>query len=129
MWRRIGVPLAIVVLLALAVLMLPRGYNTDLSKIGNGKYAVVQTFDKNTVQSEELMDTVNTVRKEFEPRGVEFLVADMGTERGRRFTQSHGVSSATLLIFAPDGRLLRTLTEKQDSASLRRAIDQAMGDK
>lgn len=125
-WRKIGVPVAIVSLLIMAVLLLPKGYNTDLTQVGNGHYAVVQIFDKNTVQSEELMDTVNKVRRDYEKRGVEFLVADMGTDPGRSFAQSHGAQSATALIFGPRGRLLTTFMRFNDAAALTAAIDHAV---
>lgn len=126
MWRRIGVPAAIVLLLGLAVYMLPRGYKTDLAAIGKGQPCVVLVFDKETVQNQELMNTLNSLRKPYEQRGVEFLVASMDTADGKRFAQRHGVSSATLMVFDASGKAVRVLYGRQSTGTIRRAIDQAM---
>lgn len=126
LWRRLWAPALIIAMLGLAVVLLPRGYDTHLSKIGNGKYAVVQIFDKGGVQSEQLMDTINDIRSSYESRGIEFLVADMGTAAGKRFAQEHGVAGATLLVFSPKGRVLQTLAGRYDEASVRRTIDRAL---
>lgn len=125
-WRRFAAPLVILVLLGLAVSLLPRGYDTHLNKIGKGKFVVVEVFDKEEVQSEQLMDTINDIRSAYEARGVEFLLADVGTAAGKRFAQRHGVAGATLLVFGPHGRVLQTLVGRQDVASLKHAIDKAL---
>lgn len=126
LWRRLWAPALIIAMLAVAVFLLPRGYDTHLEKVGNGKYAVVQIFDKGGVQSEQLMDAVNEVRSAYEPRGVEFLVADLGSGAGKRFAQRHGVAGATLLVFGPKGKVIQTLVGRYDEASVRRTIDQAL---
>ncbi len=126
LWRRIGVPAAIVLLLGLAVYMLPRGYNTDLSAIGKGAPCVVLVFDKETVQNQELMNTLNTLRKPYEHRGVKFLVAAMDSADGRQFAQAHGVSSATLMVFDAKGTAVRVLYGRQDAKAIKQAIDQAL---
>lgn len=125
-WRRLWAPALIVAMLGVALQFLPRGYDTHLEKIGNGKYAVVQIFDKGGVQSEQLMDAVNDVRGAYEARGVEFLVADMGTATGKRFAQRHGVAGATLLVFGPKGKILQTLVGRYDEGSVRSVIDRAL---
>ena len=126
LWRRIGVPSAIVLLLGLAVYMLPRGYNTDLSAIGKGEPCVVLVFDKETVQNQELMNTLNTLRKPYEQRGVKFLVASMDSAEGKRFAQAHGVSSATLMVFDGKGAAVRVLYGRQAAGTIKHAIDQAL---
>lgn len=125
-WRKYGVPAFIVALLVMAVMLLPRGYNTDLSQVGNGHYAVVQIFNKNFVQSEELMDTVNEVRADYERRGVNFLVADVGTDAGRAFARAHGALSATALIFDPSGKLVATVQDVNHAAALTGALDHVL---
>lgn len=126
LWRRIGVPAAIVLLLGVAVYMLPRGYNTDLAAIGKGEPCVVLVFDKETVQNQELMNTLNTLRKPYEQRGVKFLVASTDTAAGRRFAQAHGVSSATLMVFDAHGTAVRVLSGRQDADTIKHAIDEAL---
>jgi len=125
-WRRIGVPVAIVLLLGLAVYMLPRGYHTDLAAIGKGQPCVVLVFDKETVQNQELMNTLNTLRKPYEQRGVKFLVAAMDSADGRQFAQAHGVSSATLMVFDGKGTAVRVLYGRQAADTIKHAIDQAL---
>ena len=125
-WRRFGVPVAIVILLVMAVALLPRGYDTDLGKVGDGRFAVVQVFDKNFVQSEQLMDAINEIRARYERRGVNFLVADMGTDQGRAFAQAHGAASATALIFDPTGKEVGAVQEASDPAVLSAALDRAL---
>jgi hypothetical protein len=126
LWRRVGVPAAIIVLLGVAIFMLPRGYNTDLNAVGAGKPCVVLVFDKDTVQSQELMNTLNTLRKPYEQRGVVFLVAPLDTADGQRFAQTHGVGGATLMVFDAGGKAIRVLSGRHDADDLKRAIDQAL---
>jgi len=126
LWRRIGVPAAIVLLLGLAVYKLPRGYHTDLADIGKGQPCVVLVFDKETVQNLDLMTTLDTLRKPYEQRGVKFLVASMDTADGRQFAQSHGVSSATLMVFDANGKAVQVLYGRQPADTIKHAIDQVL---
>ena len=125
-WRRFITPLLIVVLLGGAIALLPRGFDTDLSQIGQGHYTVVQVFKKDTLRSQQLMDLVNEIRDQYEPRGVKFLLADVDTQPGQRFAQSHDVGSATAILFGPQGHKLQTLHNVQDATALKRALNQAL---
>lgn len=125
-WRRLITPLLIAALLAAAVALLPRGFDTDLSQIGRGEYAVVQVFKQDTLRNQKLMDALNDVRDQYETRGVKFLLADIDTQAGQQFAQSHGVGSATVLLFGPRGEKLQTLRNVQDSAALQRALSRAL---
>lgn len=112
----------ILVLLGIFVWSLPRGYSVDLSRIGKGGDVVVLVHDQGIMASDRLMQVVDTVRSGYEGR-VEFLVADLNLPAGREFAKVHGVESATLIFFGPDGRKLKTLRGLQDEGALRDALN------
>ncbi len=112
----------ILVLLGIFVLSLPRGYSVDLARIGKGIDVVVLVHDQGVIGSDQLMRVLDTVRPEYEGR-IEFLVADLNLPAGREFATAHGVESATLIFFGPDGRRLKTLRGPQNEGTLRDALD------
>ncbi|WP_426416342.1 hypothetical protein [Aestuariirhabdus sp. LZHN29] len=89
-------------ILAAAVMLLPKGFSDDLSKIGQGSAVVVLTHDKNTVGGIETMDLLNRIRPDFE-QSVEFLVVDVNTPKGRAFSRQQKVGTTVLVLFGPDG--------------------------
>ncbi len=116
----------IVLLLALAATLLPRGFSDDVSKIGQGANAVVLVHNKEAVLSQELMTLLNEVRSDYEP-GTVFFVVDVATPDGRRFAETQGVSDSLVLLFGPDGSRRGTIAAVRDADSLRTALDAAFG--
>jgi thioredoxin-like negative regulator of GroEL len=110
------------------VMNLPRGFSDDLSLIGTGKPAVVLVRDKNTVESQVLMDVLDKVRGRYSGR-VEFLLTDYDTQQGRKFVADHHAASTTLVLFDADGKQLKILTAPQTAASLEQAITNIIGAK
>ncbi|KAF0192668.1 MAG: hypothetical protein FD165_438 [Gammaproteobacteria bacterium] len=113
------------VVLAAGVMLLPRGFSDDTSKIGRGKPVAVLTHDKNTVYSQRVMELMNTVRDDYAGR-VEFVVVELEAAKDRAFLQQQRVSSAMLLLFGPDGERRAALDNVTDERSLRAALEQLL---
>ena len=114
----------IVVLLGIAVKMLPKGYNDDLSKIGQGTNIVVLVQNKGASQSMDLINLLDRVRDDYEDR-VDFLIADIDTPEGKAFAQRQQLDSSMLVFFAPDGTRLKVTDSNINEAGLRMALDNA----
>jgi hypothetical protein len=84
--------------------------------------------DKNTVESQVLMDVLDKVRGRYSGR-VEFLLTDYDTQQGRKFVADHHAASTTLVLFDADGKQLKILTAPQTAASLEQAITNIIGAK
>jgi hypothetical protein len=116
----------VVLALALAATLLPRGFSDDLSRIGQGRPAVVLTHDKEAVASLELMTMLNDIRGDYEDR-LEFLAIDVATEEGRSFAQSQGVGSSLLVLFDGTGSRIAVFDGIRDPAILRSALEHRLG--
>ncbi len=70
---------------ALIFSQLPRGsYSTDLTRIGDGRPALVLAYDISSMGGTEVMKLMDALREEYSDRVV-FLVADLGTPHGYGF--------------------------------------------
>lgn len=110
-------------IVGLAIWNLPRGYSTDLSRIGQGGNVVVQVHDHGLVSSTTLMESLNKVRHDYEGV-IEFVVADLQIPAGRAFAQTHHAEAATLLLFAPNGTSLGVVQGAHEPVVLRKILDQ-----
>jgi hypothetical protein len=115
----------LLLLVAIVVMNLPRGFSGDLSRIGKGKAAVVLVRDKNSVQSFELMETMNGIRDQYAGK-VEFLLTDFNTPEGRAFITANGADRVTVVVFDPNGHKLKVLYPPQNSDSVQQAIAAAL---
>jgi hypothetical protein len=105
---------------------LPRsGYPTDLSRIGQGRPALVLAYDHFYVGGGEVMGHMDAIRSDYAQR-VEFLVADMSTTPGRGFAARHDAGDGTVLLFDARGAHLATLHQPQGTAELRQALETAL---
>jgi hypothetical protein len=121
------ITVAIVVFaLAFAATLLPRGFSDDLSRIGQGRPAVVLIHDKEAVASMELMTMLNDIRSDYEDR-LEFLAIDVVTEDGRRFAQSQGLGSSLLVLFDGTGNRVGIVDGIRDPAVLRSTLERQLG--
>lgn len=117
------ITVAIVVLaLAFAATLLPRGFSDDLSRIGQGRPAVVLIHDKEAVASMELMTMLNDIRSDYEDR-LEFLAVDAASADGRRFAQGQGLGSSLLVLFDGNGSRVGIVDGVRDPAILRSALE------
>ncbi len=119
---KIGVITAILALLVLMFLMLPKGFKDDLSLIGQGSVSVVLTHDKNLLDSTRMMEVMNKVRSDYEGK-VQFLAVDVVTPVGQGFVRDQRVGSISLVIFGSDGQRLQLLDNRVTEQSLRATLD------
>jgi hypothetical protein len=121
--RKLILWLIIVALPVLFVALIPRGYNSDLSRIGKNQPTAVLTHDPGFLASTQLMEGINGLRKDFEP-AMQFLVADLNTPPGRKFAEEQSVSFGVLVLFDAQGRRLASHSGRTDEASLRAFLNQ-----
>lgn len=102
---------------------LPRGpYSTDLTRIGQGRPAVVLAYDIQTMGGMEVMAMMDTLRPAYRDR-VQFLVAPLGAPHGQAFGQRHQAISGTVVLFSEAGIPVRTLRAPASTAELQQALD------
>lgn len=112
----------IVILLGIAVMMLPEGYNDDLSMIGQGSNIVVLVQNKGAQQSMNLLNLLNEVRSDYAGK-VEFLIADSDTPEGQMFENRQQLDSSVLAFFGPDGTRLNVIGSNIDETRLREVLN------
>jgi len=111
---------------ALIVKQLPSGaYPTDLTRVGQGKPALVLVYDVNTANGMHVMELLKDLRLEYADR-VEFLVANLGLPEGRSFAQHYKVGSGSVFMFKRDGELMRTIRKPESTAALQQALDEVI---
>ena len=114
--------LFICVILFAAVMLLPKGFSDNLSKIGQGTVVVVLTHDKNTVGGMLAMELLNKIRSDYDGR-VDFLAVDVNAQQGRAFTKQQGVGAVVLVLFGPDGSRRDVLDAGISEKVLRSVLD------
>ena len=124
LWPKLLTAVVLLGIAAIVVSLLPRPFSQDISLIGKGGNIVVLFHDSLLVNSQENMDTMSTVRDEYDGR-VTFIVADKNVEQGKKFTELYGVDSIALVFFAPNGEMIHTFYSQQDTESLRKIINKA----
>ncbi|MCC5888366.1 MAG: hypothetical protein JJT88_18175 [Gammaproteobacteria bacterium] len=118
-----------VVLLAGAVIiaLLPKGgYNSDVSQVGQGTPAVVLAFENYAPASMDAMALFDRVRRDYQD-SVMFLVADLGTPRGRSFADRHQAFSGVVMTFRADGTLAGRGLLESGEAGLRQRLQRELG--
>ncbi len=122
-WIVIGL---LLLLVAIVVMNLPKGYSDDLSHIGKGKPAVVLVRDKSAVQSFELMNLLNGIRDQYAGQ-VEFLLTDFDTPEGREFMKANNAARASLVLFDAGGKPVNILYAPQTAETLQQQIGGMIG--
>ncbi len=106
---------------------LPSGaYPTDLSRIGDGRPAVVLAHDANYGGGMAVMELMNDIRGDYAEE-VEFLVAHLGMADAQEFASRHAARDGTVLLFAGDGSRVGVLHQPRSTGELRQALVQAFG--
>jgi len=111
-----------VILAAVGVMNLPRGFNDDLSLIGKGKPAIVFIRDKNAVQTFGLLEVMNDIRDQYAGQ-VEFLLIDFNTPQGQAFMKAKEASRVTLVLLDASGKKVKIIYPPQTAQSLQQEID------
>jgi hypothetical protein len=102
------------------------GYDSDVTKVGQGRPAVVLVFENFSPPSIEAMAVFDQVRRDYAER-LDFLVADTGTPRGRDFIDRHNVHVGQVLTFRPDGTRVRVAMLEGGEQALRERLRQDLG--
>ncbi len=111
-----------VVLAAVAVMNLPRGFSDDLSRVGKGKPSIVFVRDKNAVQTFGILEAMNEIRDRNAGQ-VEFLLTDFNTPQGRKFMAANEASRVTLVLLDASGKKVKIIYPPQTAESLQQEID------
>lgn len=111
---------------AAAAMNLPHGYSDDLSRIGKGQATIVLIRDKNSVNSIDLIQVLDSVRDKYTGK-VEFLLTDFDTPEGRAFISANHVPSITLVLFDAGGSVVKVLHPPQTAESVQQEIAGAFG--
>lgn len=91
-------------MVTLVVLNLPRGFDMDLNKIGDGTPAVVFVYDNNLSVSGVQTEEMDKIRDRFEGR-LHFLVADTGRPQAQQWMSQYQARAADLFFFDAQGEL------------------------
>ena len=121
-WIVIGL---LLLLIAIVVMNLPRGYSDDLSRIGKGKTALVLVRDKFAVQSFDLQEVMNGIRDQYSGQ-VEFLLTDSDTPEGRAFITANNAARVTLVVLDANGKMVNVLHPPQTAESVQQALADAL---
>ena len=117
--------LTVCAILVAAIMLLPKGFSNDLSKIGQGSVVLVLTHDKDTVGGMLAMELLNTVRSDYEGL-IDFLAVDVNASQGHAFTRQQGVGSVVFVLFGPDGSRLDVLSAGISEKELRSVLNAAL---
>lgn len=121
-WPKLITVTIIALILAVAVLSLPRSFPTDISIIGKGKNSLALIYDLNLLQSSETAAAMNAIRDEFDEQ-LEFVVVKIGTPSGKILSERYSAEPPALIFFAANGEVLRILYSPQDAESLRHNLN------
>lgn len=121
-WRNFSIVVAVIaVVLVVMIIASPRGFETDLTKIGTGVPTLVLVYDPNLVVTGEQLHELNQVREEFEAP-MHFLLADVGYEQARAFIDAHDTHPGMMLLFSPEGELLTRIAAPVAAERLRQEL-------
>jgi len=92
----------------------------DLTRIGNGVPTVVQIHDPQCPQCVALQREAREAASGFDDEELQFVVANIRSEKGRRLANEHRVGHVTLLLFDGEGKRRRTIVGPNGSDYLER---------
>jgi hypothetical protein len=78
--------------------------------------------DKESIESQQLMSMVDSLRGEYAGR-IEFVLADVNTRPGLEFARRHATKLAQLILFGPGGEKLEVIGNSRDATALQRTLD------
>ncbi|MCC5874168.1 MAG: hypothetical protein JJU22_17340 [Gammaproteobacteria bacterium] len=109
------------------IALLPKGgYDSDVSQVGQGTPAVVLAFENYAPASMDAMALFDRVRRDYQDH-VLFLVADLGSPRGRTFAERHQAFSGIVMTFRADGSLVGRAMLESGEAGLRERLERELG--
>ncbi len=94
----------------------------DLTKIGNGMPTIVQIHDPQCPTCQALQRETRKALDQFDEGDLQYLVANIRQDKGKRFASKHGVPHVTLLLFDGAGEHRDTLSGPNSADNLERAF-------
>ncbi|MEM9630732.1 MAG: thioredoxin family protein [Pseudomonadota bacterium] len=94
----------------------------DLTRVGNGKPTIVQIHDPQCSMCRALQKETREALAMFEDGQLDYVIANIRTEKGRSFANRYGVQHVTLLLFDESGQLHEVLEGQRGSYQLRDAF-------
>jgi hypothetical protein len=98
--------------------MMATAAEQDLTRIGNGKPAIVQVHDVDCSLCRNLQTEAKAAMSSFDGDRFEYVVANLKSPTGAAFARQHGVSHVTLMLFDRRGNLSNILTGTRGRAEL-----------
>ena len=90
----------------------------DLSRVGNGKPAIVQIHDPQCSRCRALQRETRHALRTLDDGAIQYMVANVRTNEGRDFAATHRVGHVTLLLFDGEGRRRSVVRGNRDSKTL-----------
>ena len=94
----------------------------DLTRVGNGRPTIVQIHDPQCSLCLALQKETKEALEAFDDEEVDYVIANIRTQKGQAFANSHGVQHVTLLLFDDKGELKDILQGQRGSYQLRAAF-------
>ncbi len=104
-YQYIWVPLLIIAIIIVFIIVMPKPIDMDLSKIGDGRKAVVFVYDPNLSVSGQQSVEMNQARS-LVGDDVIFLIAKIGDPSGDLFMRRYNSRVTDLLFFNANGDLI-----------------------
>ena len=124
-WRTLIVVVGLLAISAVGLASYQQNWEEthDLSVVGNGTPTIVQIHDPSCPLCQALRaNTEKALAKS--DANIQFRIANIHTDKGRRMQREHNVPHVTLLLFEPDGDVWRKLTGVKSVEALSRVIEQ-----
>ncbi|MCL1159375.1 hypothetical protein K8B83_04565 [Shewanella inventionis] len=120
-WMAIGIIGSLMLLFGLLLTLMPKGFTSDLEKIGTGKPAIVFVYDPNLVSGTTQTEQMNEARAHLGDN-VHFLLARIATPEGEAFIAKHNARVTELFLFDPAGNLVKRQLAVIDANELMRWV-------
>lgn len=96
--------------------------HSDLSVIGQGKPVLVLSYKNYSPASGEALNRLRQVRSVYDSR-LDFVVADMGTPEGSKFTNRYNLFDGQAMFMTQDGHPLDVISVPEDEQELRTLLE------
>jgi len=94
----------------------------DLTRVANGRPTVVQVHDPQCPLCRALQEETRSALAMFEDGELDYVVANIRTDKGQAFANRYGVPHVTLLLFDGNGELKEVLQGERRQYELRNSF-------
>ena len=95
---------------------------SDLSVIGQGKPVLVLAYENFSPIGGDALNRLRQVRSDYDLR-LDFVVADLGTPRGRAFASRHQLADGQAVFLKHDGQPMWIINIPADERELRSRLE------